>query len=536
MRAYAGIVCLSMKILIIGSVQRMGYSITSEAWLFLQRKAAGNDKWLNDGIDVDNHFYSAAGIMIDVSRQMIESDSLQGLLRLAGSVNMSQAIKCLLEGQWLNQSENQLVTHTCSRKYYADDQREGTGYGWESFRKWVNLLRSGEKVFSSMHKLKSVVHIGIGGSHLGPALLFDSLGNHQDAPFALHFVSSNDRQEIDSVLAQCDPCSTLFIIVSKSFTSAEPLANAQIAKEWLRLSVEDADLQSHFMAITAQPEIACRWGITADRILNIPPGVGGRLSIWSAVALSVAAYCGLDVYSSLVAGACAMDGHFAAAALKDNMPVIMALLAVWHINFKQHPTRAILAYDANLGLLVPYLQQLFMESLGKRVGQEGQTLKYNTGAIIWGGRGPDTQHSFHQLLMQGSHRLAADFILPIESSGVDAKDREVVWANALAQAQVLQRGYSAGPEQTIAGGISSNMLLLPKLDAYHLGALIALYEHQVFCQSVIWGVNAYDQWGVQRAKVLSKQILTDDRQQLDQTVLTLQQTIARYGGESTCTE
>jgi glucose-6-phosphate isomerase len=471
--------------------------------------------------NIVNPRVAESGLLFDYSRQNINTDIFSNLLSLTHEVQLAEKIAKLFNGEVVNISENRPALHVLARAQLINSASCKFDFQWQQMQSAVTKITASENI-------KNIIHIGIGGSDLGPRLLADALKSFHKNKFNLHFVSSNDIQELNDVLRNCMPEDTMIILVSKSFTTAETLTNGAVAKKWLAKNLSIATAAQHLYAVTSNHECAQAFGVAATNILTMPEGIGGRFSIWSPVSLGVAVWLGWENYLALVRGAYMVDQHFQTAAFNNNMPVILALLGIWNGNFLNIDTKAMLAYDARLGLLVPYMQQMYMESLGKSVNQFGDKINYKTGAILWGGRAPDSQHSFHQLLKQGSHRVALDFIVPLAADGVSDAERRPVWANALAQAQVMWQGHAdTDLNKIISGGQASNMLLLPELNPYYLGALIALYEHKVFVQSVVWNINAFDQWGVEQAKVLSNKILQGDDSSCDPITRDLQGMIAK---------
>jgi glucose-6-phosphate isomerase len=462
-----------------------------------------------------------SGLLFDYSRQHINRDVLANLLHVAHEMQLAEKITKLFNGEVVNTSENRPALHVLARAQLINPTSCKFDFQWQQMQAVVAKITAAENI-------KNIIHVGIGGSDLGPRLLADALQPLHKNKFNLHFVSSNDIQELNDVLKNCTPENTLVILVSKSFTTAETLTNGVVVTKWLAKILSAESVAQHLYAVTANHERAVQFGIAKNNILIMPEGIGGRFSIWSPVSIAVAVWLGWDNYVALVRGAHMLDQHFQTVAFDKNIPTILALLGIWNSNFLNIDTKAMLAYDARLGLLVPYMQQMYMESLGKSVNQFGDKINYKTGTILWGGRAPDSQHSFHQLLKQGSHKVALDFIVPIAAAGVGDAERKPVWANALAQAQVMWQGHTdIDLNKVISGGQASNMLLLPELNPYYLGALIALYEHKVFVQSVVWNINAFDQWGVEQAKVLSNKILQGDESSCDQVTRDLQSIIAR---------
>ena len=371
-----------------------------------------------------------------------------------------------------------------------------------------------------------VVNIGIGGSDLGPRMVTTALRDFTSGGIRCHFVSNIDDADLATTLAELKPETTLFIVSSKSFSTLETLQNARAAKQWLAAVAErDSDYARHFLAVTANPERAASFGIAADNILPMWDWVGGRYSLWSAVGLPIAFSLGMEGFNDLRDGAAAMDEHFRQAPLADNLPVLLGLLGIWYLNYHAAASHAVLPYLQRLELFPAYLQQLEMESNGKSVRTDGRAVDYATAPVIWGAVETNGQHSFHQLLHQGTRFIPVDFITALAPAAGDDRHAWLL-ANCLAQARALMIGKSAeaarrelleqgvsdaeaarlAPHKALPGNRPSSLLLLDRLDPRHLGALIALYEHKVYVQSVFWGINAFDQYGVELGKVMSEGI------------------------------
>ena len=362
-------------------------------------------------------------------------------------------------------------------------------------------------------QITDVVNIGIGGSYLGPQLACQALRAYADGHIRAHFVSNVDGENLAAVLATLDPARTLFVVTSKTFTTQETMANADAARAWiaqrLGATANANEVSQHFAAVTSAPAKAAAWGVAAERTFCMYDWVGGRYSLWSAVGLPVALYAGMATFNTLLAGARAMDEHFRAAPLARNLPVILALLEVWYSNFWGAQTRAVVPYAHALSRLPAYLQQLEMESLGKRVTRDGTPVSYDTGTITWGEPGSDAQHSFFQLLHQGTRLIPVDFIAACRAHAVPHAQHALLLSNFFAQGRALMQGATASlPNYAVSpGNRPSTSLLFDELHAYAIGQLIALYEHKVFVQSVIWDINAFDQWGVALGKEIATALL-----------------------------
>ena len=380
----------------------------------------------------------------------------------------------------------------------------------------------------SGESITDIVTIGIGGSHLGAQMVVTALDAYLEPQLRSHFVANVDGADIEQCLRHLDPRRTLFIVASKTFTTSETLRNALTAKDWLQQCHGDAKaVAKHFVAITAKPTRAVEFGIAAANVFPIWDWVGGRYSLWSAMGLPIMLAIGVENYYGLLAGANDMDKHFRDSPFAENMPVLLALLGIWYINFFAGRAQVILPYNHNLRWFPSYLQQLDMESNGKTVTKQGQPVNYITGPMIWGQAGTNGQHSFYQLLHQGTHLIPADFIVPVHSHYPLDHHHEMLFANCLGQSQALMAGKSAAevqtelassglsqdaieallPHKTMAGNHPSNTILMSRVTPATLGALIALYEHKVFVQGTIWGINSFDQWGVELGKQLANRVL-----------------------------
>jgi glucose-6-phosphate isomerase len=423
---------------------------------------------------------AAAGLRLDYARQRVGSRTLKLLAQLAAERGFAEWRAALFAGQPINTTENRPAWHTALRA------------GASAPAEVRDALRKMTELHAGLRgRFTRIVNLGTGGSDLGPRLLADALG---DGVLDVRFAANIDPFDLGRALASADPERTLFVVVSKTFTTQETMSNAAAAKRWGG---------RHFYAVTANTEAARRFG--AAEVLPMWDWVGGRYSIWSAVGFSAMCAVGPEAFAEFLAGGGEMDEHFLQAPLERNLPALMALLGVWNVNFLGAATHAVLPYSNALRLLPAYLQQLEMESNGKRVDREGREVGYATAPVLWGAEGTVSQHSFHQLLHQGTQSVPADFIV----AGIDP----VLDAHAEAQAHALAFGTAGGAEAALApsrrypGNRPSSTLRLERLDARNLGRLIALYEHKVFTQGVLWNINSFDQWGVELGKELAGKIL-----------------------------
>ena len=467
----------------------------------------------------------AADLQLDYSKNFIDSTSLDSLLQLAKQAELPKAIDALLTGAIVNNTEKRPALHTALRSPKPVIEVETIADALKRMGELVQKIHSGEWRGYSNETITDVVNIGIGGSDLGPKMATHALEPFFTGHVRLHFVSNVDPSCLQDLLLQLNPSRTLFIVASKSFTTLETLQNAEAARRWLLTSAPDVSATArHFVAVSSAVKKAANFGIQTDNILPMWDWVGGRYSLWSAIGLPIALAVGMQHFNAMLAGAFAMDEHFRTAPLEKNMPVVMGLLGFWYQHFWQANSHVVLPYDHYLRFFPDYLQQLDMESNGKHVNRNGEGVPYSTGPVIWGSVGTNGQHSFHQLLHQGTHFIPADFILTLQSHHKNCTEQHrQLLANGLAQSQALMCGKSLAtvetelraqglddseinflaPHKVITGNRPSNLITMNQLTPKTLGALIALYEHKVYVQSVLWDINAFDQWGVELGKQLS---------------------------------
>lgn len=458
---------------------------------------------------------------LDFSKNWIDHNSLTLLYKIADNSNLVDKIDGLFNGHKLNYSEDRAALHTALRDLQNLSPINEIHTAIESthikIKDLEKKLHNNQLLGFSNKPIKTIVNIGIGGSDLGPKMVYHALRPYWNNNIKCHFVSNIDPSDINFILEKADPETTLFIISSKSFTTTETLANANAARKWLLKYCSQPELAKHFIAITSNMIKAHNFGITPDNILPIWDWVGGRYSVWSAIGLTIALGTSYDTYLELLNGANKLDQHFKNKPWSENMPVTLALLGIGYINYANCQTQAILPYSKNLEYFPDYIQQLDMESNGKSVDIYHNVINYKTAPIVWGATGTNGQHAFYQLLHQGNHLVPCDFIIPLSgssgSSGPHSEhefNHKTLVANAFAQTKTLMDGYNH-PEspkyKLLAGNKPSNTLLLPKLTPYYLGILIALYEHKIFVQGVIWKINSFDQWGVEQGKVIAQAIL-----------------------------
>jgi len=478
---------------------------------------------------------SAKGLNLDFSKNRITSDTLRLLAELAQERKLPKKISALFAGELVNQSEQRPALHTALRNFSdrpvivdGKDVMPEVRTTLKRIEEFCWKIRRHQWRGYSNKPFTDVVSIGIGGSFLGPKLASAALKPYWDSRLNIHYLSNIDGSNITEILHELNPATTLFIVQSKSFTTQETLKNALACRHWfLDNGGSEQDLARHFAAVSANVEKAVEFGIAEENIFPMWDWVGGRYSLWSAIGLPLALAIGADNFRSMLHGAYEMDEHFRTAPLEKNMPVVMALLGVWYINFFGMSSHAILPYDHYLRSMPMYIQQLDMESNGKSTKVDGNLVDYHTGPIIWGGVGTNGQHAFHQLLHQGTHFAPCDFILPMQSHNPIDNFHAMLASNCLSQSQALLQGKSEqqaldellasgmeldqakalAKQKVIPGNRPSNTLYFPRTTPKSLGALLALYEHKVATQGMLWDVNSFDQWGVELGKQLGDKVL-----------------------------
>ncbi len=514
----------------------------SPAWLSLMRhqRTLGTqhlrELFANDPDRFSRFSLHAGPLLLDYSKNRITEETLTLLQGLAAQAHLPEWIARMFKGDKINVTEHRAALHTALRNRSSrpvmldgEDVMPDVWRVLQQMREFSDAVREGRWLGYTGRPITDVVNIGIGGSDLGPAMVTAALPADCH-PLAMHFVSNVDGAHLSNTLKLLDPETTLFIVASKTFTTQETLINAHSARAWFLQQAESQNhVARHFVALSTNRLEVSRFGIDPSNMFEFWDWVGGRYSLWSAIGLSIALGIGMDGFEALLAGAFEMDEHFRNSPLERNMPVILGLLDVWYINFFGAQTQAILPYDQGLNQFISYIQQLNMESNGKHVTRTGQAVDYATGAIIWGSSGTNGQHAYYQLLHQGTPLVPADFLAPLETRAPLGNHHLVLLSNFLAQTEALMRGKTeaearceleqAGltgssleqllPHKCFEGNRPSNSILFQRLDAHTLGALIALYEHRTFVQSVIWDINAFDQWGVELGKQLAQGILAE---------------------------
>ena len=454
----------------------------------------------------------------DFSRQRVDGEIVQALHDLAEQSDMSTAIQRQFRGDPVNVTEARPVLHTALRAPYETcpaSIRDEVRQERDKLIDFARRLRSGAWRGYTGKAIECLVHIGIGGSNLGPECAWEALKDMNDSGIECRFLASIDPRQLDRTLKNLDAETTLFVVVSKSFGTLETRSNADAVRSWfLERSGSLSAMHQHFVAVTSHPERAQEFGISADNLFAMWDWVGGRFSLWSSVGLPLAVMLGETAYRSLLAGACTLDQHVSNTPVAQNLPVWLALLAVWNSNFLGTESHAVLAYDHRLKLLPAHLQQVEMESLGKSVHNDGTPCSIATGCILWGGEEPQGQHAYHQLLHQGTRQFSADFIACATSAGDHPEQHVWLLANCLSQGQALYQGQPLdplrqdplAPHKFLPGKHPSTTLLLSELTPEALGELLALYEHKVMCLGILLDINAWDQWGVELGKTLARQI------------------------------
>ncbi len=488
----------------------------------------------SDSSRFQRYSLSRGGLFLDYSKNLIDDDSLACLLQLAREAQLPEAIQALFNGAQVNDTELRPALHTALRRPVGEEVTVNDNDVMPEVHRVIGQMNDlVQRIHSGLWRgyteepITDVVNIGIGGSFLGPQLVSEAL-----LPFArhgvrCHYLANIDGSEFHELVERLQAETTLFIVSSKSFSTLETLKNAQAARRWfLAQGGREEHLPRHFIGVTNNRAAAVEFGIAADNIFPMWDWVGGRYSLWSAIGLPIALTIGMANFKELLTGAYEMDQHFLNAPFEENMPVLLGLLGVWYRDFWDAQSYAILPYDHHLRNFTMYLQQLDMESNGKSVRRDGSPVECGSGPVIWGGVGCNGQHAYHQLLHQGTSLIPADFIVPVVSYHPEADHHQWLYANCLAQSQALMMGKTReeveielraqglaeaevqrlAPHKVIPGNRPSNTLVLDSVSPQRLGALIALYEHKVFVQSVIWGINPFDQWGVELGKVLGQNV------------------------------
>ena len=478
-------------------------------------------------------------LLLDYSKHRISKETISLLVKLAKEADVEGWRNRMFEGEKINSTEHRAVLHTALRNQNispiisdGEDVMPKVKNVLKKMRRFSEEVRSCQWKGFTGKAITSVINIGIGGSDLGPAMVCQALRAYGSKTITPYFVSNVDGADLSQALEKCNPETTLFIIASKTFTTQETMANAFSARDWfLKAAKDNQHIKKHFVALSTNQHAVSQFGIDTENMFEFWDWVGGRYSLWSAIGLSIALYIGMDGFEDLLKGGFEMDEHFKTAPIEQNIPMMMGLLGIWYINFFNFPTHAILAYDQGLSKLAPYLQQADMESNGKFINRDGEHIDFHTGPVIWGEVGTNGQHAFYQLLHQGTEIVPADFIMPIESQYALGKDgnehHKILLSNFIAQTQSLmlgktynearaeieKQGYEGEdiesfiPQKTFEGNRPTSSILFKKLTPKTLGQIIAMYEHKIFTQGIIWNINSFDQWGVEYGKQIAKQVL-----------------------------
>jgi glucose-6-phosphate isomerase len=506
--------------------------LTAHAATFKEQQM--KDLFAENGCRFDDFSIHFDGILFDYSKNRISHETMTLLLRLCEEVDLAGWRDAMFNGAPINSTENRSVLHTALRSSLLSPQtttletiNKQVESELQKIKAFVEKVRAGDYLGYSGKTITDVVNIGVGGSNLGPQMVTEALKNTAVKILPVHYISNADRTQLINVLKTLNPETTLFIVSSKSFSTVETLTNAKAAVAWFESASGDKKhLDGQFVAVTASPEKAISFGFKTQQIFQLWDWVGGRFSLWSAIGLPIALNLGYEQFEQLLEGAQKVDRHFQETPLSQNIPVIMALIAIWNTTFMGFRSHAILPYDQNLHRLADYLQQAEMESNGKSVAHDGSPIDYPTGAALWGGLGIDGQHAFYQYLHQSNQIIPADFIASVNNGVVNDAQHDLLMSNFFAQTQALMRGVDEQhvrttmikngcsvdsiealvPHKIHPGNRPTNSFLLENLDSQTLGSLIALYEHKIFVQGVLLGIYSFDQWGVELGKSVAEKI------------------------------
>ncbi len=533
-----------------GSVKSENSVLTStKAWRALEvhfaelRDVGMREMFANDPKRFERFSIQFEDILFDYSKNRISSHTLDLLIKLSEELGIPEKISRMFDGEKINWTENRAVLHTALRNRSnrpvivdGEDVMPAVRAELDHMREFTEMVRMGGWNGYTGKRITDVVSIGIGGSDLGARTVCNALKPLQNPDIKMHFLSNIDGAQIADILKQVKAETTLFIVVSKTFTTLETMTNARTARDWLLNFLGDQEaIAKHFVAVSTNEGAVVEFGIDKENIFRFWNWVGGRYSLWSAVGLPIALAIGMEAFEELLSGAHAMDEHFRTAPAEENIPTIMALLGIWYVNFFMAPSHAVLPYDQRLDDMVEYLQQLDMESNGKSVNSVEERMNHATGPILWGRAGTNGQHAFYQLLHQGSSLVPCDFIAAVQTGDPVGEHHHILLANFLAQTEALMVGRTRAETRelleaqglnqadiikllahmTFNGNRPSNSILLKKLTPYNLGALLAMYEHKVLVQGLIWDINSFDQWGVELGKTLSKTILRELKSDVD---------------------
>ena len=494
------------------------------------------DQFAQDPDRANRYWLEVGGLTVDFSKNRINDQIIADLVALAEQAGLPERIEQMYRGEKINETENRAVLHVALRNRSntpimvdGKDVMPEVNHVLRKMGDFTRAVRSGEWLGYTNQVITDVVNIGIGGSDLGPLMMCTALKNFGHPRLNMHFVSNVDGAQMRDVLEKVHPETTLFIIASKTFTTQETLTNAHTARDWFLQAGSEKDIAKHFVAISTNQKAVAEFGIDTEHMFEFWDWVGGRYSLWSAIGLPIMLYLGEENFIELLEGAHLMDQHFRNAPLSRNLPALMGLIGIWYINFYGGGSHVIAPYDQHLHRLPKYIQQLDMESNGKQVQMDGTPVATETGPIIWGETGINGQHAFFQLLHQGTHITPIDLIASLEKRSNLPGHHEILLSNVFAQAEAFMRGKTPAearaelqaqgvpaehiealvPHKTFSGNRPTNVILLDKITPRNMGSLIAMYEHKVFTQGVIWGINSFDQWGVELGKQLAKTILAE---------------------------
>ncbi|GAA7801692.1 glucose-6-phosphate isomerase [Helicobacter pylori] len=495
------------------------------------------DWFSKDKKRASRYFVQFESLSLDYSKNRLNDTTLKLLFELAHDCSLKEKIEAMFKGEKINTTEKRAVLHTALRslndtEILLDNMEvlKSIRSVLKRMRAFSDSVRSGKRLGYTHQVITDIVNIGIGGSDLGALMVCTALKRYAHPRLKMHFVSNVDGTQILDVLEKLNPASTLFIVASKTFSTQETLTNALTARKWfVERSGDEKHIAKHFVAVSTNKEAVQQFGIDEHNMFEFWDFVGGRYSLWSAIGLSIMIYLGKKNFNALLKGAYLMDEHFRNAPFESNLPVLMGLIGVWYINFFQSKSHLIAPYDQYLRHFPKFIQQLDMESNGKRISKKGEIIPYDTCPVVWGDMGINAQHAFFQLLHQGTHLIPIDFIASLDKKPNAKGHHEILFSNVLAQAQAFMKGKSyeealgellfkgldkdeakdLAHHRVFFGNRPSNILLLEKISPSNMGALVALYEHKVFVQGVIWDINSFDQWGVELGKELAVPILQE---------------------------
>lgn len=495
------------------------------------------DLFKDDPHRAERYWLEVGGLILDYSKNRITDETLSLLMQLAREAGVPERIKQMFRGEKINTTENRAVLHVALRNRTnapilvdGEDVMPQVNRVLHRMGEFAHEVRSGEWLGYTNQVITDVVNIGIGGSDLGPLMMCTALKPYGHPRLRMHFVSNVDGSQLRDVLEKVHPETTLFIIASKTFTTQETLTNALTAREWfLKHADEESAVAKHFVAVSTNKKAVADFGIDTANMFEFWDWVGGRYSLWSAIGLPIMLYLGEENFIEMLNGAHLMDQHFFNAPLEQNMPVLLAMIGIWYINYYGGGSHIIAPYDQHLHRLPKFIQQLDMESNGKQVTLDGKAVEHETAPIIWGETGINGQHAFFQLLHQGTHITPIDLIASLQKRSNLPGHHEILLANVFAQAEAFMRGKTPDevrtelkaqgmdeahieelvPHKTFSGNRPSNLILMNKINPRNMGSLIASYEHKTFVQGIIWGINSFDQWGVELGKQLAKTILSE---------------------------